>query len=121
MSATPAPHPHGQRFGAHDAARVRFRRAVTLLLMTLVLPGSAQLVSGNRRVGRLAIRVWLLSLAGILLVATLGFFWHGLVYFMVSSTFVLGTLRLALAVLAVGWAVLFFDAWRLGQPLELLQ
>lgn len=121
MSATPAPHPHDRRFGAHDAARVRFRRAVALLLMTLVLPGSAQLVSGNRRVGRIAIRVWLLTLAGILLVATLGFFWHGLVYFLVSSTFVLGLLRLGLAVLAVGWAVLFFDAWRLGRPLELLQ
>ena len=39
--------------------RIRFRRALTLLLMTLVLPGSAQLVVGNKRVGRIAIRVWL--------------------------------------------------------------
>lgn len=121
MSATPAPHPHGRRFGAHDAARVRFRRAVTLLLMTLVLPGSAQLVSGNRRLGRLAMRVWLLALAGVLLVIAVGFFWGGLVYFLVSSTVVLGLVRVALTVLAVGWAVLFFDAWRLGRPLELLQ
>ena len=31
------------------AARVRFRRAMALMLMTLVLPGSAQLVAGNSR------------------------------------------------------------------------
>ncbi len=30
------------------AAKVRFRRAVTLMVMTLFLPGSAQLVAGNR-------------------------------------------------------------------------
>ena len=41
------------------AARVRFRRAMALMVMTLVLPGSAQLVAGNRRVGRIALRVWL--------------------------------------------------------------
>ena len=33
------------------AARVRFRRALALMAMTLVLPGSAQLACGNRRVG----------------------------------------------------------------------
>ena len=39
--------------------------------MTLVLPGSAQLVAGNRRLGRLALRIWislcLLALLGALL------------------------------------------------------
>ena len=40
-------------------ARVRFRRAVTLMVMTLFVPGSAQLVAGRRQVGRVAIRVWL--------------------------------------------------------------
>ena len=33
----------------------------------------------------------------------------------------LGFIRLLLCALAVGWAVLFMDAWRLGQPLELMQ
>lgn len=40
------------------SARVKLRRGVTLLAMTLVLPGSAQLVAGNRRIGRIALRVW---------------------------------------------------------------
>ena len=38
------------------AAKVRFRRAITLMVMTIFLPGSAQLVAGNRRVGRIALR-----------------------------------------------------------------
>ncbi len=109
------------RFGDRAASRVRFRRALALLLMTLLVPGSAQLVAGNRRVGRIALRVLLLLLAGGTVVALLGSVWHGLVYFLASNTFVLGLLRLGLCALAIGWALLFLDAWRLGQPLELRQ
>ena len=36
-----------------------FRRAVLLMLMTLVLPGSAQLVAGRKQTGRIAMRIWL--------------------------------------------------------------
>lgn len=115
------PQPHAPRFGDQDAARVRFRRAVTLLLMTLVLPGSAQLVAGNRKVGRIALRVCLALLGTLVLVVLVGMVWHGLIYILVSNTFMLGLLRLVLCAAAVGWALLFFDAWRLGQPLELLQ
>jgi LCP family protein required for cell wall assembly len=89
--------------------------------MTLVLPGSAQLVAGNRRVGRIALRVVVGLLVGTVLLVLLGSVWHGLVYFLASNTFVLGVLRIGLCVLAVGWALLFLDAWRLGQPLELRQ
>jgi LCP family protein required for cell wall assembly len=116
-----SPQPHAPRFGDHDAARVRFRRAVTLLLMTLVLPGSAQLVAGNRKVGRIALRVCLGLVGTLATVVLLGLMWHGLIYFLASNTFMLGVLRLVLCAVAVGWALLFFDAWRLGQPLELLQ
>ncbi len=115
------PQPHAPRFGDHDAARVRFRRAVTLLLMTLVLPGSAQLVAGNRKVGRIALRTALALLGTLVFVVLLGLVWHGFIYFLASNTFMLGVLRLLLCGIAVGWALLFFDAWRLGQPLELLQ
>src|SRR6478672_3712701 len=102
-------------------SRVRFRRAITLLLMTLVLPGSAQLAAGRRDVGRFALRVWLSVVGGVVLVVLLGLVWHGFVYWLASNTVVLGFIRLLLCALAVGWAVLFIDAWRLGQPLELLQ
>src|SRR5690349_13471619 len=49
-------------------ARQRRRRAFTLVLLTLVLPGSAQLAAGNRALGRFAIRAWcsVLGLAALL-------------------------------------------------------
>jgi LCP family protein required for cell wall assembly len=112
---------HAERRAQRQAVlgRIRFRRALTLVLMTLVLPGSAQLVVGRRRIGQIAIRVWLGLWAGLLLVAGIGFLWHGLLFWLFSSTTVLALLRLVFIALAVGWAALFVDAWRLGRPLEL--
>ena len=100
---------------------VQFRRALALMLMTLVLPGSAQLAAGNRRVGRIALRVVFALVCTVVLIGLMGWKWHGLVFFLASNTFVLGLIRVALCVLAVGWALLFLDAWRLGRPLELRQ
>ncbi len=108
--------------GASEAAsRVRFRRAVTLLLMTLLAPGSAQIAAGRRDVGRFALRVALGMAAGLVLVVALGLVWHGVIFWMVSNTVVLTLVRLLLCALAIGWALLFLDAWRLGQPLGLRQ
>ena len=110
----------GPRFTTGDrAARVRFRRAMALMLMTLVLPGSAQLVAGNRKVGRIALRIWLGLVSLVVLTLLVGLLWHGLVFKVAVSTWLLGLLRLALTVVAVGWAALFVDAWRIGQPLSL--
>ena len=52
---------------------MRFRRAIALMAMTLVAPGSAQLVAGNRKIGRIALRIWLGSLlvGAVVLVAVL--------------------------------------------------
>ena len=77
------PPPVGDRDAA--ASRVRFRRAVTLLVMTLLLPGSAQVAAGRRDVGRLALRIAAGSLASLVLVVALGLAWHGVVYWMVSN------------------------------------
>jgi LCP family protein required for cell wall assembly len=104
-----------------ELSRVRFRRALTLVLMTLVLPGSAQLVAGRKEVGRIAIRVVLACLASVLFVLALGWVSHSFVFWLLSDTVMLGLFRVLLCVLAVGWALLFVDAWRLGQPLELAQ
>lgn len=101
--------------------RIRFRRALALLAMTLLLPGSAQLVAGRKDVGRIAIRIWLACVAAVVLFVLLGMTWHSLVFKVGSNTVILGLIRLALCLLAVGWGLLFIDAWRLGRPLELQQ
>jgi hypothetical protein len=105
--------------GRTAAARIRFRRAVALMLMTLVLPGSAQLVAGRKETGRIALRTWFgLWGLGVLLVLA-GLVSHSFVFWFVTNGFVLGAVRALLMVLAVGWAWLFVDAWRLGEPLSL--
>ena len=110
-----------QRLYDRDAelARVRFRRAVVLIGMTLVLPGSAQLVAGRKDVGRVAIRIWLGVLGLVGAVVLVGMVWRSFVFWLGANTLVLGAVRLGLCVLAVGWALLLIDAWRLGRPLGL--
>ncbi len=101
------------------AARIRFRRALALMLMTLVLPGSAQLVAGDKRVARVAMRTWAVLLVGGLMTLVVGVVWHELFFWLASDTTALLALRVGLTLLAVGWAYLFVDAWRIGQPLTL--
>lgn len=104
---------------ADRAARVRFRRALALMAMTLVLPGSAQLACGNRRVGLAALRTWFaLLLVGLGCLVAAGVH-HEFAFWLVSDLAALQVVRLGLMALAIAWAVLFFDAWRLGQPLTL--
>ncbi len=114
VSVRPTSHP--LRDASVLAPPMRTRRAVTLLLMTLVVPGSAQVTAGNRRLGRLGLRVWfgVIGLAILLGVAyfldrpfAIGLFTRG-------STLLI--LIIGLVVLALLWAVLFVDAWRLGSP-----
>ena len=120
----PASSPGSQvaRFTTLDRAqRVRFRRAVALMVMTVLLPGSAQLVAGNRRVGRIALRIWMALAVTVVASMLVSYFSHGFAFWAISNTWVLGLVRAALMALAIGWALLFMDAWRLGQPLGLQQ
>jgi len=102
-------------------ARIRFRRAVALMLMTLVLPGSAQLVAGRREIGRIAMRIWFGLVVTGLLLLLVGLLSDSFVFWFLSNTAVLGVIRFVLMGLAVGWACLFVDAWRIGEPLALAQ
>ncbi|RNM13573.1 LCP family protein [Nocardioides pocheonensis] len=104
-----------------ELGRIRFRRALALMVMTLVLPGSAQLVAGRKEVGRIAMRIWFgLILTGVclLLLAVIS---KSFVFWFASNPFWLGLVRFGLMALAVGWAFLLVDAWRIGEPLALRQ
>ena len=113
--------PRSNPRGGPRASGIQFRRAVVLMLMTLVLPGSAQLAAGRKETGRLALRIWFGLIATALLLLGLGLVFGSFVFWLLSNTFVLGTVRIVLMVMAVGWAYLFVDAWRLGEPLALRQ
>ena len=99
--------------------RVQFRRALTLTFMTLVMPGSAQLVMGSRRVGRIAIRVWLACLLVGGFVLFLALTSRSGLFTLFTDERVLTLGRWLLIAGAIGWVALMLDAWRLGRPLQL--
>ena len=110
----------GSYLRTHDAsARIQFRRGLTLTAMTLLMPGSAQLVSGNKKVGRIALRVW----GGVFAVAVV----LGLIaltsrrgLFEITTNPRLITLATWLLVaFAIAWVGLLVDAWRLASPLTM--
>src|SRR6476469_5520996 len=88
---------------ADRAAHVRFRRAVALMLMTLVLPGSAQLVAGNPRVGLIALRTWLVLVLTTVVVTVTALVHHPFAFWLDSSTGSLLLVRWGLMALAIGW------------------
>lgn len=102
-----------------DSPRVRFRRVLTLCLMTMIVPGSAQLALGKRAIGWTAIAGWLAAIAGAVWVyvtyrtdraTVLGWF---------TDPDVLLATRIGMVVLVLLWLALFIDAWRLGSPVRL--
>lgn len=103
-----------------DSPRVRFRRVLTLCLMTMVVPGSAQVAIGRRRaVGWIAITGWLVVLAGGAYT-----FWtfrtdRARVLGWFTDPDVLLATRVGMVVLVLLWLALFVDAWRLGSPVRL--
>lgn len=84
--------------------------------MTLLVPGSAQLVAGSRAVGRVALRVFLACLGTLVALALLALVSRSAVLWLATQGWLLAGAQLVLLALAVGWAGLFVDAWRLGRP-----
>ncbi len=99
-----------------DSPRVRFRRALVLGLMTLFLPGSAQVAVGKKSVGYVALLVWLSVLGGIGYLAWRSRSDRAGVIDVLTNPDTLLFLRVGLIVLAVGWLALFVDAWRIARP-----
>jgi polyisoprenyl-teichoic acid--peptidoglycan teichoic acid transferase len=98
----------------------RRRRAFTLVLLTLLVPGSAQLVAGNRRLGRFALRLWLALVACGALLGLLLLVSRTTAIGLLGRGWVLGLLQWGLTGYAAWWAMLFVDAWRLGGPANLV-
>ena len=96
---------------------IALRRALVLMGFTVVVPGSAQLAVGQRRLGRVALRIWMSIVVLLLLAAALlltparnvliGFY---------ANPVVLTGLQWLVPVLALGWILLLFDAWWLANP-----
>ncbi len=97
---------------------IALRRGLTMLGMTLVVPGSAQLVAGNERLGRLAVRIWLtlIALAVVFVLLLVVPFTRAFALGLYANPISLEVLRWASLVLGLGWAALFVNAWRIANP-----
>lgn len=107
------------RAASRRSDRLRLRRGLGNLGLTLAVPGSAQTLHGRRGVGRWATRVW----AGLVVIVAL---W--LVTLLVDRGAALAILAFkpltwliafVIGAAGVAWAALVVDAWRLSRPLEL--
>lgn len=96
-----------------SSAPVMTRRGWWLVLMNVLLPGSAQVVAGNRRLGRVGLvatgLLWLIAIVALItyLVAP------ATVYTVVTQAGSLTVLQILLIAYAVLWVVLTLDTLRL--------
>lgn len=96
--------------------RLAFRRGVALLVLTLLVPGSAQVIAGGKGLGRFALRVWLGVLAVLALFGTLMVLNRNAAIAVYAHPFTQWVTSAVVFVLGVGWALLLLDAWRLSRP-----
>ena len=87
--------------------------------MTLVLPGSAQLAAGSRRLGRAALRIWATLWCLALLAALLALILPEAALAVLTLGPTLMGIQIVIITLGLGWVVLIVDAWRLAHPWEL--
>lgn len=92
------------------------RRAVTLLVLSVSVPGTAQMLAGNRAVGRTVLRIWLGLLTLGLLLALIALLSLSTAIDIVSAPWFLAMAQWVLYAWAAIWALALLDAWRLGRP-----
>lgn len=114
-AAAPLPSPQQRSEG------IAARRGVVLVLMSALIPGSAQLTLGNRKVGRIALRTWLIVIALLLLVGLGVIFFRSAVISLYANPYTLSGLLVFTVLATLGWIALVVDAWRLARPAAMSQ
>ena len=101
------------RFPDVASRTVMTRRAWWLVALNLLIPGSAQVLAGDRKLGRFGLgatlTLWFLALAALVV----WIFWPAVIYTVFSTTITLWVVAAVLAFYAVLWVILTFDTLRL--------
>lgn len=116
--AIPAAEPTSQALAPPQqrSQGIALRRGFILMLMTLVVPGSAQLAVGKRGLGRLAVRTWATLIAVVVVVALLLIPLRAPIIGLYANPITLTILAWLVLALALGWILLLLDAWWLANP-----
>jgi LCP family protein required for cell wall assembly len=91
------------------------RRAWWLVGFNILLPGSAQLLAGDRRLGRFGVVATFVLWALAILTLVLFFAWRPAVYAVVTNVIGLTAIQVALVFYIVLWIVLTVDTLRLAR------
>ncbi|MDO5499198.1 MAG: LCP family protein [Propionibacteriaceae bacterium] len=99
--------------------RLRLWRGVGRVGMTLLVPGSAQLLSREKHIGRWAIRIWAAVILSVLAWFLLLFVNRGAAVAIISFKPLTVLMAAVLALGGIGWAGLLLHAWKLSNPISL--
>ncbi|REJ07715.1 LytR family transcriptional regulator [Microbacterium bovistercoris] len=95
------------------------RRAWWLVAMNVLIPGSAQILAGNRRLGRFGLGATLAGWLLVVLTVGLGLFWRDAAIVLGGNWFVLTIIQVLLIGYVVLWVVLTIDTIRLLRVVKL--
>ena len=114
MTFTPAdPRRLPLRYPDDASSPTMTRRAWWLLLSNVLLPGTAQVLAGNRRFGRFMLGLWLTGIVLVVAVVLLALFFRGPLLVLGSSALGLAAMCGVFLVFAVCWFLSQLDALRL--------
>ncbi len=102
-----------RRFDTATPQQMR-KRAMFLLILGLLLPGSPQLLAGNRLLGKVGIRATIVGWASIAVLAILFFVKRSWVLTIFATPAMGGIVAIILYVYGFGFAILLLDAFRLS-------
>lgn len=95
------------------SAQVMTRRGWWLVVLNFVLPGSAQVLAGNRRLGRFGLGATLTLVTIAVLAGVSYLLWPEIVLTLFTNTIGLWVAALALVFYAIVWVILTLDTLRL--------
>jgi len=101
---------------AHRSEVVKTRRGYALVLMGLILPGSAQAVHGRRRLGRFALSLWIVLVAVAVVALILTLLFRNTMIGVIGNGWVLQTVAILIFALAAFWGLLALDTWWMSRP-----
>ncbi|MFJ2618793.1 LCP family protein [Glutamicibacter sp. NPDC087344] len=94
----------------------RSKRALILVLLTIFFPGSAQLIAGNRKLGRLAVSVTMLCWLAVIGLIALYFIDRSIILSWVAHPNFQMVLVVVLGSLAVLWLLMFINTLVIIKP-----
>lgn len=94
----------------------RSKRALILVILTIFFPGSAQLIAGNRKLGRLAVSVTMLCWLGVIGLVALYFINRSVILSWVAHPNFQMVLVVVLGTLAVLWLIMFINTLVIIKP-----